>query len=78
METEYVAVHEKMIKQNRNVTLNADIMLVNVLPFLITHGKKVGLVTAVYLPENSGRHIAQYYHGLFPFITEEDLKFKPI
>ena len=60
VEPEYVAISEEMIEQNINITLNVDIMFVNELPFLVTHSRKVGLVTTEYLRRHSARHISQY------------------
>ena len=43
VEPEYVSIPKELIESNKSVTLSADIMSVNHLPFVVTYGEKSGI-----------------------------------
>ena len=49
VEVDYVAVLNDVIK-NDNVALNVDVMFISGLSSLVTHSRRIGLVTTKYLP----------------------------
>ena len=53
-------VPDEFVIRNRCVTVYADIMFVNGIPFLIMHGQKLYLLTAKYLPGWTAKHIVKH------------------
>ena len=47
---EIVQIHWDVVQRHKYVTLVADVMFVNGLPFLVTSSRGLGLVTIEYLP----------------------------
>ena len=50
MQPEYMEVPRQMIEQNKMVTLSADIMFVNGIPFIVTYGRGIGLIMFQWIP----------------------------
>ena len=55
---EYVEIPQGIIEQNKMVTLMADIIFINGIPFLITYGRGVGLITVEWIPNRTKRQLA--------------------
>ena len=59
MEPVYMTCPKELVDINREITLTADVMFVNQVPFLITLGWHIGLVTTNHLPRWIAKHIAK-------------------
>jgi hypothetical protein len=56
--TDYVAIPQSLIDLHVDVTLVADVMFVNGLPFLITLSRKINVVTIEYAPSRTATQLA--------------------
>ena len=50
-----VSIPNDFYKLHRFVTLVADVMFVNAVPFLVTKSQKIGLRTAEHVPNRTGQ-----------------------
>ena len=50
---DYVQIQRDLIQLNKYVMLTADVMFVNILAFVITHGKGIGLTMAEFMPNQA-------------------------
>ena len=55
IQLEYVQIPPELIEQNKLVTLMEDIMFMNQIPFIITYGWDVGLITVEWIPNHMGK-----------------------
>ena len=55
---DYVQILRDLIQTNKYVTLTADIMYVNNLPFVITYGRYIGLIMAKFMPNRTATQLA--------------------
>ena len=46
-----------MIQTNKQTAFIADVMFVNNLPFVITYGREIGLITAEFIPNQMARQL---------------------
>ena len=54
--------------------LNVDVMFINGIPFLVTHSRRIGLVTTEYLPGQSAKHIANHLVTVINIYTKGGFK----
>ena len=50
---EYVEIPREMIEQNKMVTLTVDMIFVNGIPFIVTYGRGIGLITVEWIPNRT-------------------------
>ncbi len=62
---EYVQIPWDFVKLHKYVTLVADVMFVNGLPFLVTASRGLSLVTIEHLPSRTAKRLAQTLEGVF-------------
>ena len=58
MVMDYVQIPKDVIQMNKFVTLTADLMYVNCLPFVITYGQGIGLIMAEFMPNQTANKLA--------------------
>jgi hypothetical protein len=56
---DYVEIPKEIIDMNKAVTIAADMMLVNGLPFVVTISRKIKLTTTDYVPSRSQSNLVQ-------------------
>ena len=54
--------------------LKVDDMFINDIPFLVTHSRRIGLVTTKYLPGQSAKHIANHLVRVINIYTKGGFK----
>jgi hypothetical protein len=57
VQVDYVQIPQDLVKMHKYVTLAADVMFVNGLPFLVTSSRGISLVTIEYLPSRTAKHL---------------------
>jgi len=62
---EYVQIPRDFVKLHKNVTLVADVMFVNGLPFLVTSLGGLSLITIEHLPSRTAKRLAQTLERVF-------------
>ena len=55
---DYIQIPRDVIQTNKYVTLTADVMFVNNLPFVITNGRGIGLIIAEFMPNQMAEQLA--------------------
>jgi hypothetical protein len=55
---DYVEIPRDLVNMHKYVTLVADVMFVNGLPFLVTLSRGISLVTIEHLPSRTAKHLA--------------------
>ena len=70
--TDYVQIPRDMIQTNEYVTLTVDEMFVNKLPFVITYGRRIGLI----MVDHMAKQLASNLDELLPHILEQVLSYK--
>ena len=55
---DYVEIPRDLVDMHKYVTLVADVMFVNGLPFLVTSSRGISLVTIEYLPSRTAKRLA--------------------
>ncbi len=55
---DYVEIPRDFVDMHKYVTLVADVMFVNGLPFLVTLSRGISLVTVEYLPSRTAKRLA--------------------
>jgi hypothetical protein len=55
---DYVEISRDLVDMHKYVTLVADVMFVNGLPFLVTSSRGISLVTTEYLPSRTAKRLA--------------------
>ena len=55
---DYVEIPRDLVNMHKYVTLVADVMFVNSLPFLVTSSRRISLVTIEYLPSRTAKRLA--------------------
>ncbi len=61
----YVQIPRDFVQLHKYVTLVADVMLVNGLPFLVTSSRGLSLVTVEHLPSRTAKRLAQTLERVF-------------
>ena len=64
VEMDYVQIPQNLIETNKFVTLTADVMFVNSLPFVATFGQRIGLLTAEFTPTQAPKQSACNLNGV--------------
>ncbi len=62
---EYVQIPWNFVQLHKYVTLVADVMFVNGLPFLVTSLRGLSLVRIEHLPSRTAKHLAQTLERVF-------------
>jgi hypothetical protein len=62
---EYVQIRWDFVQLHKYVTLVADVMFVNGLPFLVTSSRGLSLVTIEHLPSRTAKRLAQTLERVF-------------
>ena len=55
---DHVQIPRNLIQTNKYVTLKADVMFVNILMFIITYGRGIGLIMAEFTPNQIAKQLA--------------------
>ena len=58
VEMDYVHIPWSLVETNKYVTLTADVMFVNSLPFVVKFGQGIGLLTAEFTPTWTAKQLA--------------------
>jgi hypothetical protein len=69
--TEYVNIPPEIISMNKNVTLSADIMFVNGLPFMISVSRKIKMTTSEHVPNGREASLAKSLKRSFNLYTAQ-------
>jgi hypothetical protein len=65
VQVEYVQIPQDFVKMHKYVTLAADVMFVNGLPFLVTSSRGISLVTIEYLPSRTAKRLVHTLRRVF-------------
>ena len=57
MQPENVEIPREVIEQNKMAKLTADIMFVNGIPFIVTYGRGIGLITVEWIPNRMKKQL---------------------
>ena len=65
VQIDYVQIPRDFVKMHKYVTLAADVMFVNGLPFLVTSSRGISLVTIEYLPSRTAKRLVHTLRRVF-------------
>ncbi len=65
VQIDYVQIPRDFVKMHKYVTLAADVMIVNGLPFLVTSSRGISLVTIEYLPSRTAKRLVHTLRRVF-------------
>jgi hypothetical protein len=75
---EYARISKDFIQLHKYMTLVADVMFVNGLPFLVTSSWGISLVTIEHLPSRTAKHLVHTLEQVFRiYMGRQDLWCKP-
>jgi hypothetical protein len=75
---DYVEISRDLVDMHKYVTLVADVMFVNGLPFLVTSSRGISLVTIEYLPSRTAKRLALTRGGFVVQTMMMDMEFEKI
>ncbi len=70
---DYAEIPRDFVDMHKYVTLVADVMFINGLPFLVTSSRGISLVTIEYLPSQTAKRLALTLERFIKSTQEEGL-----